>query len=33
MAPSVNALEALGVWSRCRDYAPPLRVMRIREGD
>jgi 2-octaprenyl-6-methoxyphenol hydroxylase len=29
MAPSVKALEALGVWSRCRDYAAPLRVMRI----
>jgi 2-octaprenyl-6-methoxyphenol hydroxylase len=23
------ALEALGVWSSCRDYAAPLRVMRI----
>jgi len=29
MRPSVKALEALGVWSRCRDYAAPLRVMRI----
>src|SRR5215470_6691063 len=29
MAPSVKALEALGVWSRCRTYAAPLRVMRI----
>ena len=29
MGPSVTALEALGVWSRCRDHASPLRVMRI----
>src|SRR5262249_37259785 len=29
MRPSVKALEALGVWSSCRDYAAPLRVMRI----
>jgi len=29
MGPSVTALEALGVWSRCRDHAAPLRVMRI----
>src|SRR5215475_2871504 len=29
MRPSVKALEALGVWSCCRDYAAPLRVMRI----
>src|SRR5262249_50575170 len=29
MRPSVKALEALGVWSRCRDHAAPLRVMRI----
>jgi 2-octaprenyl-6-methoxyphenol hydroxylase len=31
MAPSVKALEALGVWSRCRDHAAPLRVMRIAD--
>src|SRR5215470_12800332 len=29
MRPSVKALEALGVWSSCRDRAAPLRVMRI----
>ena len=29
MRSSVKALEALGVWSCCRDYAAPLRVMRI----
>ncbi len=29
MRPSVTALEALGVWSRCRDQAAPLRAMRI----
>jgi 2-octaprenyl-6-methoxyphenol hydroxylase len=29
MGPSVKALEALGVWSSCRDHAAPLRVMRI----
>jgi 2-octaprenyl-6-methoxyphenol hydroxylase len=29
MRPSVKALEALGVWSCCRDRAAPLRVMRI----
>jgi 2-octaprenyl-6-methoxyphenol hydroxylase len=29
MRPSVKALEALGVWSSCRDQAAPLRVMRI----
>ena len=29
MGPSVKALEALGVWSRCRTHAAPLRVMRI----
>jgi 2-octaprenyl-6-methoxyphenol hydroxylase len=29
MQPSVTALEALGVWLRCRDHAAPLRVMRI----
>lgn len=29
MASSVKALEALGVWPRCRDYAAPLRMMRI----
>src|SRR5262245_7908964 len=26
---SVKALEALGVWQRCREHAAPLRVMRI----
>src|SRR5262245_27164496 len=26
---SVKALDALGVWSRCREHAAPLRVMRI----
>jgi len=31
MAPSVKALEALGVWSPCRTYAAPLRVMRIAD--
>jgi 2-octaprenyl-6-methoxyphenol hydroxylase len=31
MAPSVKALEALGVWRRCRDHAAPLRVMRIAD--
>jgi 2-octaprenyl-6-methoxyphenol hydroxylase len=29
MRPSVTALEALGVWPRCRGHAAPLRVMRI----
>lgn len=29
MAPSVRALEALGVWLHCRTHAAPLRVMRI----
>src|SRR5258708_10083511 len=29
MGPSVKALEALGVWPRCRTHAAPLRVMRI----
>jgi 2-octaprenyl-6-methoxyphenol hydroxylase len=29
LAGSVNALEAIGVWSRCRADAAPLRVMRI----
>src|SRR5262249_8980220 len=29
MRPSVTALEALGVWPRCRNHAAPLRVMRI----
>ncbi len=29
MRPSVLALEALGVWPRCRDHAAPLRTMRI----
>src|SRR5215470_11282923 len=31
MAPSVKALDVLGVWSRCRAYAAPLRVMRIAD--
>jgi 2-octaprenyl-6-methoxyphenol hydroxylase len=31
MAPSVAALEALGVWPRCRAHAAPLRVMRIAD--
>src|SRR5256886_16995713 len=26
---SVKALDALGVWQLCREYAAPLRVMRI----
>src|SRR5215467_4116062 len=26
---SVKALDALGVWQRCRQHAAPLRVMRI----
>ncbi len=29
LAPSVTALETLGVWSRCRAQAAPLEVMRI----
>src|SRR5215471_8711074 len=29
LAGSVNALEAIGVWPRCRAEAAPLRVMRI----
>jgi 2-octaprenyl-6-methoxyphenol hydroxylase len=29
LASSVNALEAIGVWPRCRAEAAPLRVMRI----
>jgi 2-octaprenyl-6-methoxyphenol hydroxylase len=29
LASSVTALDALGVWPRCRDDAAPLRVMRI----
>jgi 2-octaprenyl-6-methoxyphenol hydroxylase len=29
MRPSVTALEALGVWLRCRDHAAPLQMMRI----
>ena len=29
LASSVNALETIGVWSRCRAHAAPLRVMRI----
>jgi 2-octaprenyl-6-methoxyphenol hydroxylase len=31
MGPSVTALEALGVWLRCRTHAAPLRVMRIAD--
>src|SRR5262249_48652328 len=31
MAPSVKALTALGVWSHCRNYAAPLRVIRIAD--
>jgi 2-octaprenyl-6-methoxyphenol hydroxylase len=31
MGPSVAALEALGVWPRCRAHAAPLRVMRIAD--
>jgi 2-octaprenyl-6-methoxyphenol hydroxylase len=31
MAPSVKALEALGVWPHCRAHAAPLRVMRIAD--
>ena len=26
---SVTALNALGVWERCREHAAPLRLMRI----
>src|SRR5262245_66404771 len=29
LAGPVNALEAIGVWSRCRAEAAPLRVVRI----
>jgi 2-octaprenyl-6-methoxyphenol hydroxylase len=29
LAGSVTALDTLGVWSRCRDHAAPLKVMRI----
>src|SRR5437870_77509 len=29
LAGSVNALEALGIWRRCRAQAAPLRVLRI----
>jgi 2-octaprenyl-6-methoxyphenol hydroxylase len=29
LAGSVRALEALGVWDMCRDYAAPLRGIRI----
>src|SRR5882724_10225748 len=29
LAASVTALEALGVWQRCRAEAAPLKVMRI----
>ncbi len=28
---SVTALDALGVWERCRDKAAPLKVMRIAD--
>ncbi len=31
LAGSVAALEALGVWERCREHAAPLRVMRIAD--
>jgi 2-octaprenyl-6-methoxyphenol hydroxylase len=31
MGPSVTALEALGVWPRCRNHAAPLRMMRIAD--
>jgi 2-octaprenyl-6-methoxyphenol hydroxylase len=31
MAPSVKALEALGVWSHCSRHAAPLRAMRIAD--
>jgi len=31
MGPSVAALEALGVWPRCRVHAAPLQVMRITD--
>src|SRR5262249_3420685 len=29
LAGSVMALDALGVWARCREHAAPLRVLRI----
>jgi 2-octaprenyl-6-methoxyphenol hydroxylase len=29
LAGSVTALDTLGIWSRCRDHAAPLKVMRI----
>jgi 2-octaprenyl-6-methoxyphenol hydroxylase len=29
LAGSVTALDTLGIWERCRDYAAPLRVVRI----
>ena len=29
MAPTVAALDALGVWAGCRGQAAPLRVLRI----
>ena len=29
LAGSVTALDTLGVWARCRDYAAPLKTMRI----
>src|SRR5580704_1459096 len=31
MATSVTALEALGVWERCREQAAPLRTLRIAD--
>src|ERR1700736_6575502 len=31
MATSVAALEALGVWERCRGQAAPLRTLRIAD--
>jgi len=29
LAGSVNALDAIGAWTRCREHAAPLRSMRI----
>src|SRR6188768_1526461 len=29
LAGSVNALQALNVWSRCEAHAAPLRLMRL----
>ncbi len=31
LAGSVAALEALGIWERCREHAAPLRMMRIAD--